>query len=442
MKKFISIFTGKIFIFLGKLLNRGSAIPGKAAYILNKNILSDFILPQKIIAVTGSSGKGSTSKIIAEVYKNLGYKVAYNSKGSNERNAIITTLIENCTLKGKVNTDICVFEMDERYAKYVFPYIKPSHVIVTNITRDQPPRQRNCEFILNEILKAIDYNVHLILNGDDPYLRYFNLNDKYNVSYYGIERQQYSYTNNLFDPLNIYLCPICNAKLKYNYYHIESLGDYYCEKCSFKRPVINYAVTNCDYTSNSIVINKLHTIYLSNTLLFNIYNVAAAFAYLSLSGLNEDDTAKCICEIAMDQKLYMHFKKDQQDIHILSCKAENASTYNQAILFAMRSKKEKIIVLGWKEISRRYKHFDISWLYDISFELLKEAEVKEIICAGDQRYDIAARLKYAEIDTNKIKVFKDLQEAKQSILSSDTDIYAILNFDYVEPFKAILGDNI
>ena len=84
MKKFISIFTGKIFIFLGKLLNRGSAIPGKAAYILNKNILSDFILPQKIIAVTGSSGKGSTSKIIAEVYKNLGYKVAYNSKGSND----------------------------------------------------------------------------------------------------------------------------------------------------------------------------------------------------------------------------------------------------------------------------------------------------------------------------------------------------------------------
>ena len=34
--------------------------------ILNKNILNDFTLP-KTIAVTGSSGKGSTSKVITEV---------------------------------------------------------------------------------------------------------------------------------------------------------------------------------------------------------------------------------------------------------------------------------------------------------------------------------------------------------------------------------------
>src|SRR5574344_2233460 len=138
IKKFISILIGKIFVFIGKITHRGSAMPGTIAYKLNKNILKEFTLPSKVVAVTGSSGKGSTSKIIAEVYEDLGYKVAYNSKGSNELSAVVTTLLENCNLKGIVNTDICVFEMDERYAKYVFPDIKPTHVIITNITRDQP----------------------------------------------------------------------------------------------------------------------------------------------------------------------------------------------------------------------------------------------------------------------------------------------------------------
>ena len=42
-------------------------------------------------------------------------------------------------------------------------------------------------------------------------------------------------------------CPVCHNKLKYNYYHFEIYGDYYCPHCDFKRPNPKYKVNNIDY---------------------------------------------------------------------------------------------------------------------------------------------------------------------------------------------------
>ena len=149
--KLLSIFMGKTAAFACSLIGRGSSFPGKVAESLDKNILKKFKLPNKVIIVTGSSGKGSTTKIIAHGFRSCGYKVAHNTEGGNQTTGIITTLVKNSTLTGKVKTDVVVLEMDERYIKYVTKYLKPSDIVITNITRDQPPRQRHTDFILEEI---------------------------------------------------------------------------------------------------------------------------------------------------------------------------------------------------------------------------------------------------------------------------------------------------
>ena len=50
----------------------------------------------------------------------------------------------------------------------------------------------------------------------------------------------------------------------------------------------------------------------------------------------------------------------------------------------------------------------MSWLWDTDFELLKGCN-KTIVTSGKRAYDIAVRLKYAEI-TN-VKVIKDIDKA-------------------------------
>ena len=76
----------------------------------------------------------------------------------------------------------------------------------------------------------------------------------------------------------------------------------------------------------------------------------------------------------------------------------------------------------------------------INANIMNNSEnIDKIIAAGPQRYDIAVRLKYAGIDEKKIKIHKDLYAAEKEIKNSKGDIYAILNFDYLDDFDKVMG---
>mgnify|MGYP003456542029 CR=1 FL=1 len=49
-----------------------------------------------------------------------------------------------------------------------------------------------------------------------------------------------------------------------------------------------------------------------------------------------------------------------------------------------------------------YKENDISWIWDIDFEILNDKSIKNIILIGKFCYDLHLRMKYAEIDEKKI----------------------------------------
>lgn len=441
MKKVVAIILGKLILFAGKVLKRGSSLPGVIALKIDRRLLTKFKLPNNVIAVTGSSGKGSTSSMIAKLFKEQGYQVVHNKGGANLTPGIITLLLEHSTLGGQVKGDILIYEIDERYTKFVFPYIKPGYVVISNITRDQPPRQGHFDLVFNEIEKAITPDMHLILNGDDPYLRKFTIGKSNSVTYYGIEKNVYSYTENQFQNLNINYCPECGSKLKYHYYHFENLGDYYCERCSFHKPNEEYRVTNLNYEKHEMTINDSYKVKIPYDVLYCVYNTLSAFATASLLGLNQIKVTETLSKLGSNQKNFDAFEYKTRIIHILNNKNENSSTFNQSILYVNRFKEPKVVVIGWKEISRRYNFDDLSWLYDIDFEILKNQEVNQFVCVGMHRYDIATRLKYAGIKEDKIAVFDNLKESATYIKhKTEGNIYAILNFDYVEPFKEVMKE--
>ena len=57
---FFTILVCKILRFIGKLIGRGSSMPGQIALKLSPNILSKVKLPDKVIAVTKSGGRYNT----------------------------------------------------------------------------------------------------------------------------------------------------------------------------------------------------------------------------------------------------------------------------------------------------------------------------------------------------------------------------------------------
>lgn len=438
--KFISILICRISYTILSKVGRGSSFPGKIANKLCKNILNKIKLPEKIIVVTGSSGKGSTTKIIAHALRENNYKVCHNKEGGNQTDGITTALVRDTKLSGKPKCDIAVLEMDERSVKYILPIIKPTDVIITNITRDQPPRQKHVDFIFEEIKKGLNTDIHLYLNANDPILLKYNLEDDFKVTYYSVSETKESYKENIFNSLNYPRCPKCNSKLKYNFYHFEDLGDFKCAKCEFKTPESKYKVTEVNKEEKIITINNEYKIELGNDMLYNIYNTVAAYTFLAELSIPEDNIAESISKLNKNTKVFSKYSYKNRKVYVLNNKCENATTYNQSMLYALNDKEEKTIVLGWKEISRRYLWDELSWLYDVEFETFNKQKIDKIIVAGPQRYDLAVRLKYANIDENKIVICTDMFDSKEAIKNSKGNIYAILNFDYLDDFNQVMEE--
>ena len=138
---------------------------------------------------------------------------------------------------------------------------------------------------------------------------------------------------------------------------------------------------------------------------------------------------------SINDKIFEEFIVNNRKYTILNCKAENNVTYNLSLIYTNMDKEKKTIVLGLNEISRRYNHYDLSWLYDIYFELLNDNNVDKVIVAGPYRYDLAVRIKYTNIKEKNIIILDDLNNIKE-VIEKETkgNVYGILNFDYVKPF--------
>lgn len=424
----LGTFIGKLIIKIEKLFHyNASSFPGRMVLKICPNYLRKIKYPENIIMVTGSSGKGSTVSLVKKIIESENNVVVANQEGSNLLDGITTTIISN--VKGhKLKGDALVLEVDERYMKLVTKHIKPKYVIITNLTRDQPPRQGNFDIVFNEILKGIDSDVHLIVNGDDPILRKYSLIHKGMITYFGIDKTKYSYT--YMDDIKDYeYCPKCHKKLEYSYYHYGSIGDYKCD-CGFSRDSIRYSISAVMYDKNEIMIEG-ERIKINNLILFNLYNIIASYSITDILGIDKNDIRFTIEQANVDNKIYKEFEYNNRKVTVLNCKAENNATYNLSIIHTIMDDDVKTIVLGLRQISRRYVHYDLSWLYDINFEALNN--VDKIICAGPFAYDFATRIKYAGFE-DKIIILDDLTDIRTNIDSTRGNIYAILNFDYVDPF--------
>ena len=106
MRKFLAIVVCKLGRFVGKLVGKGSSLPGKYALKICPDILRRVELPPHIIAVTGSNGKTSTVEMIAAILRADGKTVVYNEEGSNQIEGVTTTVLTHATLGGTVKVDV------------------------------------------------------------------------------------------------------------------------------------------------------------------------------------------------------------------------------------------------------------------------------------------------------------------------------------------------
>ena len=90
----LGVVTGKAIYKLEKALHfGGTTMPGRVVLKFFPKTMKSLKYPENVIMVTGSCGKGSTTKLITEVLERAGMKVCCNRDGANQWEGVATTIM-------------------------------------------------------------------------------------------------------------------------------------------------------------------------------------------------------------------------------------------------------------------------------------------------------------------------------------------------------------
>ena len=433
MLRAIQILTNKFLTKVLKLLgHNASQFPGAITYNMNQHILEKIKYPKYVIGVTGSSGKGTTTNFIYNILKEAGYDVVYNSSGSNGIRGITTLILNNCNIFGRFKHDVLLLELDEKHLHLAFKKNKMTHLVITNITRDQPARNGSPDLIYHAIFDQLDQSTTLVLNADDPGLMKARLTYKGKIITYGINKTKDSFERKINFSTDEAYCPNCHRKLIYSFYHYGHIGSYYCPHCNFKRGTPDYVGTNVDLKTKTMQINK-EEICLNKDFLFTAYASLAAFALCDSIKVPKEKILDTFNKEKIPTKRGHDIALGNRKITMLESKNENALSYYQSLRYILNQENQKVIIMGFDNVSRRYKYNDLSWLWDVEFELLNDPSIEKIILIGRFKWDVRVRLEYAKIKKEKIYMLDDLNQIVPVLEKETTgEIYTMVCFDMTE----------
>ena len=441
MKLTLLIMLNKSITFICKLFKfEGSVFPASIVRKFDKNILEKIKYPKYVVGVTGSSGKGSTTSMIAHILEVNGYKVVWNKSGSNVVNGTTTLILNNTKVfSHKMNCDFLLLEMDESYIKETFSKSTLTHLVVTNITRDQPARNGEPMFILNKIFNSIDEKTHLIINSDDAFVNRLKYLHKGEVTTYGIGKTKYSLKEPISNNVDAAYCPICHEKLVYKFYHYGHLGSYSCPNGDFKNN-IDIKAEKVDLEKQEMVIND-NIIHLNKDVFFAVYYTLAAYSLCKVIGMEEVKIIHALNDEVLESKRLKSLKYHNREVDMLESKNENNLSYLQSLNYINNYKGKKTIILGFDNVSRRYKYNDISWLYDVDFEVLDLKNIDKILCIGRFRYDVYARLRLANIDEDKLVIVDNIKNISEDLDKTEGTIFTMVCFDMTAVLKKIFMED-
>lgn len=431
MKNFFIIFIMKILNIILKIFGKnGGNLLGKIAFKWNSKIFQYFKVECPVIAVTATNGKTMTNNAIGYVLKTANKKVVSNVEGNNMETGILSTLLKNCTLTGKIKADFLVFEVDEGYVPIVFKDLKLDTLVILDFFRDQLDRNGEVETLIlkiNEFLKT--YNGNLVLNNDDPNvarLGQANPNNK-NVYYFSVEKYKFA-TDEEKEAGEGKFCPFCSTRLEYEYYQYSHIGKFKCPNCNYGNNNIYKLATDIDLKNRTFKVDDI-TYHIKFNSIYNIYNFVAVISALSLYNIDNEIVQKALSQFVLNNGRLEEIKIKDIDTIINLAKNPTGCNVSLRILNEDDSEKELLFVLNDNLADGR----DVSWIWDINFDNLNN--VTRIVTSGQRAYDIAIRIKTAGYDINKIEPYLNLKDAVKSLYQTDTKKYIIANYTALQPTR-------
>ena len=164
--------------------------------------------------------------------------------------------------------------------------------------------------------------------------------------------------------------------------------------------------------------------------MFTVYATTASYALCKTIGLSEKKILNTFNSGVIPMKRGKELFLKDRPVMMLESKNENALSYYQSLKYIANADGEKTVILGFDNVSRRYKYNDLSWLWDVEFELLNDESITHVVLIGRFKWDVRVRLKYARVPDKKIVMLDNMDDFVKTILEETKgNIYTMVCFD-------------
>lgn len=252
-----------------------------------------------------------------------------------------------------------------------------------------------------------------------------------NVYYFSCQKYDYA-TSELKEAGEGKFCPFCNTRIEYEYYQYSHIGKFKCPNCNYGDNKIYKLATDIDLKNRTFKIDDIPYKIRFNSI-YNIYNFVAVISCVSLYHIDIKTIQEALSKFILNNGRLEEVQINGIPTIINLAKNPTGSNVSLRILNEDEDEKELLFVLN----DNMADGFDVSWIWDINFDHLKN--VSRIVTAGTRAYDIAIRIKTAGFDPTKIEPYLNLHEATQALYKTNIKKYVIANYTALQPTRKELG---
>lgn len=457
-------------------LGAGATWPGEVMMRFDPKFLADAAKELKYsVLIAGTNGKTTTSAMVRWILdahepevpnapKEPKAQILHNETGANLLNGLASIMVKNTDDRGRLVSNVGVFEIDEASLPLVLKEFTPTVIILLDLFRDQLDRYGEVDIVADkwlESLQTLPSTTTVVINADDPHLAYIGSKLHANVVYFGLGDPS-KFLPKVPHAVDTTYCPNCGKKLSFAGVYLSHLGEWECHSCGFAHP------TNT--LSGRDVKSPLIGTY-------NIYNTMGAVLAVYELGRKAPEVPKGpeeakgrkvpdVPDVPEGTKVKKERVKElnelldsfkpvfgrQEEMVIEGKKvkillSKNPAGFNASLATVIEKKpKSVLLVLNDRIPDGR----DVSWIWDVDFEMLPSDT--SVFVSGDRVYDMALRIKYAMGNQKskvknqnynaKLKINGNLKQAIHAGLGSvDTDetLYVLATYSAMLEVREILG---
>jgi len=418
---------------LARLRGGGAtSLPGRVLMALEPRAIGTLgaRLSRGSAVISATNGKTTTAAMAAGMLAGAGIPLVHNRAGANMAGGVATTLLE-ATHGSRMDGELGLFEVDELWLASVVAELSPRAIVLGNLFRDQLDRFGELEAIADswhELLSASP--ARAILNADDPLLADLGRErDPSAVLYFGVDDDTLALPG-LGHAADAKHCRRCGSPYVFDAVYLGHLGHYHCPACGAKRPaphvvagdVTLNGVRSAEFTLTTPSASARVSLALPG--LYNVYNALAAAALgcamelpfeTIVAGLEATRPAFGRAETLRVAAPSSNGTREPADRELAILLVKNPAGANEVLrtLALEPGRHDFLGVLNDRIADGR----DVSWIWDADFELLAD-RVATATCSGTRAADLAARLKYAGVEPERISIEPDLPRALDAALAA------------------------